>query len=159
SERWASQQVQLIHSDLALKHRFMAEAVFPFLRATFYRWTQLWPLVCAELAKAPQILAVGDLHVENFGTWRDSEGRLVWGVNDFTEAWPAAYTADLVRLVASAFLAINEGHLSVTRKEAREAVESGYRESIDKGGAPFVLAEHHAWLRRVAYSELRDPVR
>jgi len=33
------------------------------------------------------VLAVGDLHVENFGTWRDAEGRLIWGVNDFDEAW------------------------------------------------------------------------
>ena len=31
-------------------------------------------------------LSVGDLHVENFGTWRDSEGRLIWGINDFDEA-------------------------------------------------------------------------
>ena len=23
---------------------------------------------------------------ENFGTWRDADGRLVWGVNDFDEA-------------------------------------------------------------------------
>src|SRR5215831_7612531 len=94
-EHWASRQVQLIPSDLALKHRHMAEAVFPFLRATFYRWTQLWPVVCPELAKAPQVLIVGVLHVENYGTWRDAEGRLVWGVNDFDEAWPGAYTVDL----------------------------------------------------------------
>jgi len=32
------------------------------------------------------VLAVGDLHVENFGTWRDAEGRLIWGVNDFDES-------------------------------------------------------------------------
>src|SRR5215471_560685 len=129
-ERWAGRQVQLISSDLALKHQHMAEAVFPFLRATFYRWTQLWPLVCPDLAKAPEVLIVGDLHVENFGTWRDTEGRLVWGVNDFDEAWPGAYAVDLVRLVTSAYLAINDQHLSVSRKEAREAIESGYRDSI-----------------------------
>ncbi len=158
-ERWAARQVLLIHGDIALKHRFMAEAVFPFLRATFYRWTQLWPMVCPELSRAPQVLVVGDLHVENFGTWRDTEGRLVWGVNDFDEAWPAAYTVDLVRLVTSAFLAINDQHLAVTRKEAREAIEAGYRDSIKQGGAPYVLAERHNWLRQVAYSKLRDTVR
>ncbi len=158
-EHWASRQVQLIPSDLALKHRHMAEAVFPFLRATFYRWTQLWPVFCPELAKAPQVLIVGDLHVENYGTWRDAEGRLVWGVNDFDEAWPGAYTVDLVRLVTSAYLAIHDQHLSITRKEAREAIESGYRESIAKGGSPYVLAENHRWLRLVATNKLRDPVR
>ena len=47
----------------------MAESAFPFFRATFYRWLQLWPEICSDLAKAPSVLAVGDLH-----TWRDEEG-------------------------------------------------------------------------------------
>jgi hypothetical protein len=47
-------------------------------------------------------MAVGDLHLENFGIWRDAEGRLVWGVNDFDEAHPMAFTNDLVRLAVSA---------------------------------------------------------
>lgn len=158
-ERWAGRQVSLIQSDVALKHKNMAAAVFPFLRATFYRWAQLWPLVCSELAKAPQVLIVGDLHVENYGTWRDAEGRLVWGVNDFDEAWPGAYTVDLVRLVTSSYLAIHDQHLTVSRKQAREAIESGYRDSIGKGGCPYVLAEKHNWLRQVATNKLRDPVR
>ena len=55
----------------------MADSPFAFLRATFYRWVQLWPKVCPELANAALVLGVGDLHVENFGTWRDSEGRLI----------------------------------------------------------------------------------
>ena len=29
------------------------------------------------------LLAVGDLHLENFGTWRDSEGRLDLGHQRF----------------------------------------------------------------------------
>ena len=31
-----------------------------------YRWAQVWPQVCADLALAPVVLAVGDLHVTNF---------------------------------------------------------------------------------------------
>jgi uncharacterized protein (DUF2252 family) len=61
--------------------------------------------VCEEEAGAPEALAVGDLHVENFGTWRDIEGRLIWGINDFDEAWRLPYTHDLVRLATSALLA------------------------------------------------------
>ena len=118
-ERWKAQQIPIVRSDLVLKHRMMADAVFPFLRSTFYRWAQLWPIVCPELARAPQVLAVGDLHVENFGTWRDLEGRLIWGVNDFDEAWPASYAADLVRLLVSAYYAIGEQKLLVTRSAAR----------------------------------------
>lgn len=115
-------------------------------------------MICPDLARAPKVLAVGDLHVENFGTWRDLEGRLIWGVNDFDEAWPAAYTADLVRLLASGYLAIHAGHLAIPRKHACEAIEQGYRDSLAKCGSPFVLAERHKWLRELALSELRDPV-
>ena len=152
-EKWASRHVHLIRSDVDHKHASMATAAFPFFRATFYRWAQWWPIVCPELAHAPEVLAVGDLHVDNFGTWRDIEGRLIWGVNDFDEAWPAAYTIDLVRLLASCYVAIEEEHLGLTRKEACHAVETGYRDSIAKGGNPFVLAEHHRWLRMLALNE------
>ena len=158
-ERWVAKQVQLVPADLSLKHWHMSEAVFPFLRATFYRWALLWPEVCPEVSRAPHVLTVGDLHVENFGTWRDAEGRLVWGVNDFDEAWPAAYTSDLARLTTSAYLAIADQHLVVSRREARESIESGYRDAMAKGGGPYVLAEKHSWLRKVALSKLRDPIR
>jgi len=157
-EKWAARHVNLVHSDVNLKHRLMGLASFAFFRATFYRWAQWWPIVCPELSRAPQVLAVGDLHVENFGTWRDIEGRLIWGVNDFDETWPAAYTVDLVRLVTSAYLAIQAEHLMLSRKNAFRAVEEGYRDSIGKGGGPFILAEHHRWLRLIALNELRDPV-
>jgi hypothetical protein len=44
----------------------------------------------------------GDLHVENFGTWRDVEGGLVWCMNDFDEVCRMPYTIDLVRLAKRA---------------------------------------------------------
>src|SRR5258707_8744421 len=158
-EHWLAGQLPIIRQDLALKHQHMAEAAFPFFRATFYRWLQLWPELCAHLAKAPKVLGVGDLHIENFGTWRDEEGRLIWGVNDLDEAWPAAYTLDLVRLAASAYLAIAENHLGATRRESSEAIEEGYRDGLAVGGKAFVLAEDHQWLRLLALSKLRDPVK
>ena len=158
-ERWLAKRLPIIRQDIALKHTHMAEAVFPFFRATFYRWLQHWPEVCTDLAKAPTVLAIGDLHVENFGTWRDEEGRLIWGVNDLDEAWPASYALDLVRLTTSAFLAIAGEHLGLTRRVAAEAIEEGYRDSLAAGGKAFVLAEHHQWLRLLATSKLRDPVR
>src|SRR5712691_1636427 len=89
-EAWLAKQTPIVGQDLGKKHKEMARKAFPFLRATFYRWAQLWPELCPELARAQTVLAVGDLHVENFGTWRDSEGRLIWGVNDFDEACPMA---------------------------------------------------------------------
>src|SRR6266853_895658 len=157
-ERWKSQQISIVRGDLVLKHRMMADAVFPFMRSTFYRWAQLWPMVCPELARGPQVLAVGDLHIENFGTWRDLEGRLIWGVNDLDEAWPCAYTIDLVRLTTSAYLAVEAEHLCLRRKHGSQAIEQGYRDGLACGGEPFILAEKHQWLRLIALSELRDPV-
>jgi uncharacterized protein (DUF2252 family) len=97
-EDWITHRIRVIKGDLRKKHEAMAHDAFSFLRATFYRWAQLFPRLCPGLNGAPFVLSVGDLHVENFGTWRDIEGRLVWGVNDFGEAFPLPYTADLTRL-------------------------------------------------------------
>ena len=105
------------------------------------------------------MLAIGDLHIENSGTWRDEESRLICGVNDLDEAWPGAYTLDLVRLTTSAYLAVSGEHLGLTRREAAEAIEEGYRDALAAGGKAFVLAEDHQWLRLLALSKLRDPVR
>ncbi|MDQ6663734.1 MAG: DUF2252 domain-containing protein [Acidobacteriota bacterium] len=156
-ENWLGKRITLIPADLATKHESMASAPFPFLRATFYRWLQLWPKVCAECAKAPKVLGVGDLHLENYGTWRDVEGRLVWGVNDFDEAYPGPYTLDLTRLAASAHLAIAGSHLQLEKKEACDAILKGYMEGLASGGRAFVLAEHNPWLRSMMTSVLRDP--
>jgi uncharacterized protein (DUF2252 family) len=157
-EAWLAKNLTIVPVDLALKHTRMAADMFEFLRATFYRWMQVWPQVCPDLARAPWVLAVGDLHVENFGTWRDKEGRLIWGVNDFDEAYPLPYTVDLVRLAASAHLAISANHLTLAHEEACAAILSGYREGMEAGGKPFVLEEENKWLREAATGELRDPV-
>lgn len=157
-ESWLSTQLPLVPADLRLKHERMTDSSFAFLRATFYRWAQLWSEVCPELASAPQVLGVGDLHVENFGTWRDSEGRLIWGINDFDEACRLPYAADLVRLAVSAQLAARENQLSCDLDSICAAIRAGYADSMEAGGRPFVLAEHHGWLRDLALSELRDPV-
>src|SRR6202163_1692402 len=100
-EAWLRRHLRIIPADLELKHQQMRLAPFPFLRATYYRWAQTWADISGAVARAPRVLAVGDLHVENFGTWRDIEGRLVWGINDFDEVFELPYTIDLVRLAAS----------------------------------------------------------
>jgi Uncharacterized protein conserved in bacteria (DUF2252) len=158
-EIWLAKHLTLIDGDLTLKHTHMTEDPFSFFRATFYRWVQLWMERQSDFIKAPLVLAVGDLHVENFGTWRDIEGRLIWGVNDFDEAAWMPHTLDLVRLATSARLAIKLGHLTITSKEAADALLQGYRESLEATGSAFVLAEHHKGLREMAMSNLRDAER
>jgi len=156
-ETWIAKYLTLLPTDIELKHQAMAEDIFPFFRATFYRWMQLWPTVCHREAGAPKVLAVGDLHVDNFGTWRDIEGRLVWGVNDFDEVYELPYTIDLVRLAASAHIAIRESRLKIATGDACEAILTGYKKGFETGGLPYVLAEEHAWLRQMFVGVLRDP--
>ena len=43
----------------------------------------------------------GDLHAENFGTYLNSHGRMVFDVNDFDEAYIGHFSWDLRRFVAS----------------------------------------------------------
>jgi hypothetical protein len=157
-EDWLRLHIRIVTPDLRYKHEQMAAALFPFFRATFYRWVQVWPDQCPELQKAPEILAVGDLHVENFGTWRDTDGRLIWGVNDFDEACLFPYTIDLVRLATSALLAMRAEHLATKPKDSAAAILAGYLRGMEEGGIPFVLGERHEWLRAIAESKLRDPV-
>jgi len=151
-ETWLERHLTIIPEDLEAKHKAMHAEPFPFLRATYYRWAQTFPEVCGDLARAPKALAVGDLHVENFGTWRDVEGRLIWGINDFDEAWTLPYTHDLVRLATSALLA----KMDCDAKEGIGAIVNGYAEALVAGGKPFALAEHHTALRTMAIGRLHD---
>ncbi len=155
-EAWLKSALTIVPVDLKKKHSEMAADLFMFFRATFYRWSQLWAEGCPELADAPAVLAVGDLHVENFGTWRDAEARLIWGINDFDEVATMPFAVDLVRLAASAHLAINAGHLEIDHKEACASLIEGYNAGLKAGGRPFVLGEEHVWLSELV--ALRDPV-
>ena len=156
-EAWLAERVTLVAADVEVKHARMREAVFPFMRATFYRWAETMTAVCGDDLGGPRVLAVGDLHLENFGTWRDAEGRLIWGINDFDEACPLPATADLIRLATSARLAAAEGRLALDSKSSAEALLDGYQEALEARGLPFVLAEAHGKLRNMALKSLRDP--
>lgn len=129
---WLSAKLTITDEEWAKRIEKIAQSSpFEFLRATFYRWSQWWPTVCEELNDAPLVLGIGDLHVENFGTWRDAEGRLVWGVNDFDECCCLPYTNDLVRLAASARLALEEPETKKVLKEAKEK-KTAKEESIKR---------------------------
>lgn len=164
-EKWLSQYVNLEKSQLKHKYVEMMDDPFSFLRATFYRWVQLWDHHAANLHDAPKVLGVGDLHLENFGTWRDVEGRLVWGVNDFDEAALMPFTVDLVRLCASAIIAIsNTDALAASREKACEVILDGYASTMlayvktgPNTAKPIVLAENNPWLLEIASAQLKDP--
>ena len=140
-EAWARSRTDLSDKLLSKKHGKMADGAFPFLRATFYRWVERWPDVCPHLARrvGDVLLAVGDLHVENFGTWLDSRERLVWGMNDFDEACELPFTSDLVRLATSGALAAKEDRLVTDPADIAALLLNGYRACLNAGGAPILL--------------------
>jgi uncharacterized protein (DUF2252 family) len=156
-ESWVSRHIPVVKNQLSDKHRIMAESPVQFLRGTFYRWAQLFPEVCRDLNKTPVVTAVGDLHIASFGTWRDGFGRLIWGIDDFDEAWPLPYANDLVRLAVSAVLDASEGEIKVGLGNAVEVILDGYRAALQEGGRPFVLEERHKWLRKIALDCLDVP--
>ena len=160
-ERWLGRFFALHAPDVDYKHARMSDPddPFPFFRGTYFLWAALWPEVCPEEADPPPVLAVGDLHVENFGTWRDADGRLCWGVNDFDEADELPYTNDLVRLAASTQVARATGRLDIKLGWACRAILTGYRDALESGGIPFVLEERHPELRAMAMAAERNPVR
>ena len=145
-EVWLKRQLgqELVTADLKKKHKKMRSDAFSFLRATYWRWAEriLDPDVCPELKRAPAVLAVGDIHLENFGTWRDVDGRLIWGVNDFDEAAVMPYALDLVRLGASAML----GCPGADHERTCARILKGYRRGLLNPHA-IVLDKDYAWLR------------
>ena len=152
-EAWLADQCEVVKEDIAYKHSQMKTSAFVFLRATYFRWAKKIGKWCPELMDAPQVLSVGDLHAENFGTWRDADGRLVWGVNDFDEAAVMPYLLDLVRLATSIRLAAN---LEISNKAVARALLSGYDEGLE-APQPALLFEGETWLRDYAEPSKRKP--
>src|ERR1700742_2449561 len=143
-DAWLKKQLgrELVKEDLKKKHKKMAEDPFQFLRATYWRWAETILDVCPGLKTGPEVLAVGDIHAENFGTWRDAEGRLVWGVNDFDEAADMPYGLDLVRLATSALVA---GASTLPARQVGMSLLTGYLRGLVKP-SPVVLDRDFAWL-------------
>ncbi len=94
----------------AFRRKFRKMAASPF---AFYRGSA--SLFYADLTGAyaddsfldertSRVWIHGDLHAENFGTYMNSSGRLVFNVNDFDEAYVGPFSWDLKRFAASVAL-------------------------------------------------------
>ncbi|GAA3489975.1 MULTISPECIES: DUF2252 domain-containing protein [Streptomyces] len=99
---------QLLAADPAafrVKFRKMAASAFAFYRGAaglFYadqeREQHAGPYLDERTSR---VWIHGDLHAENFGTYMDAEGRLIFNVNDFDEAYVGPFLWDLKRFAAS----------------------------------------------------------
>jgi uncharacterized protein (DUF2252 family) len=133
---------QLLAADPAafkVKFRKMAASAFAFYRGTaalFYH--DLERQRSGSRASGPfldertgRVWIHGDLHAENFGTYMDANGRLIFNVNDFDEAYIGPFTWDLQRFAASLALigytkALSDGQIT----ELVEIYAGAYRERI-----------------------------
>jgi hypothetical protein len=156
-EEWMNSCGPVVKAHLRDKHVTMREDAFQFLRGSYYRWAQVWKEVCKDCADAPRVLAVGDLHVDSYGTWRDAEGRLCWGVDDFDEAYPLPYTNDLVRLAASVKVARKLGLTGLKTSAACQVIIDGYQKALEDGGCPIVLGESETHLEKLGIEALKTP--
>jgi uncharacterized protein (DUF2252 family) len=165
-ETWMAERLRIRHATpkqrarfgaaLAAKHQRIARSDVAFLRGTFFWWLERWEAMEPRVRNAPRVLAVGDTHLENFGVWRDQEGRLVWGVNDLDEAHELPFTNDLVRLGTSLFLGIDAGALELDRERAVEELVTSYRKTLKGEGVPLILEAEHQWLRKLALLTVED---
>ena len=118
----------LIEADArAFRRKFRKMAASPF---AFYRGSA--PLFYADVAalddrwadeRTGRVWIQGDLHAENFGTYMDAAGILVFDVNDFDEAYLGHFTWDLQRMAASLALL---GFAKAVSDEAIERMISTY---------------------------------
>jgi len=104
------------------KFRKMAADPHSFYRGTaclFYAdVTRDGDPFCDE--RSGRIWVHGDLHVENFGTYLNADGRLVFDVNDFDEAYLGRFTWDLQRFAAS--LALTGWQKALPEEDVRRLI-------------------------------------
>ncbi|MBP7533412.1 MAG: DUF2252 family protein [Chitinophagales bacterium] len=75
--------------------------------------------------KTSRVWIQGDLHAENFGTYMNGKGILIFDVNDFDESYVAPFNWDVKRFCAS--LALIGYQKALSDVEIREVVAHGAR--------------------------------
>jgi uncharacterized protein (DUF2252 family) len=126
----------LIEADpKAFRRKFRKMAADPF---AFYRGSAC--LFYADVAdledrwadeRTSRVWIQGDLHAENYGTYMDSAGILVFDVNDFDEAYLGHFTWDLKRMAASlALLGFSKALSDETIREMIAGYAGAYLEQV-----------------------------
>lgn len=101
---------------LALKYRNMRLSPFVFLRGTCHLFYDRLPRM-RVLDRAPATWLCGDLHIENFGSYKGDNRLVYFDMNDFDEAVLAPCSWDLVRCLSS--ILVGAQSMSVKRPVAR----------------------------------------
>ncbi|RZF30149.1 DUF2252 domain-containing protein [Paraburkholderia sp. UYCP14C] len=100
---------------LAMKYKAMRGSPFVFLRGTCHLFYQRLPRA-KVLDDAPHVWICGDMHLENFGSYKGDNRLVYFDNNDFDEACLAPAPYELVRLLTSVL--VGAGDLKLSRAEA-----------------------------------------
>src|SRR6201996_1265611 len=96
----------LLPEMVQLKYEAMAENAFRFFRGTCHLFYE--DLAVAEpLPLSPLAWICGDLHIENFGSYKGDNKLVYFDLNDFDEALLAPASYETVRMVTSIFIAFD----------------------------------------------------
>ncbi|WOI56127.1 DUF2252 domain-containing protein [Palleronia sp. LCG004] len=100
----------------------------------FYRGTALlfYRDLVGEDAHMPSVMALGDVHPENFGVMPDVNGAPIFGVNDFDEVIYAPFTWDMKRGAVGFWIAAREvaGMKRKKRRKVMKAFVEGYLDAM-----------------------------
>jgi uncharacterized protein (DUF2252 family) len=134
-DRLTAFNADLLPDKLPLKYEAMAENAFAFFRGTCHLFYQ--DLAAAEaLPLSPLTWICGDLHMENFGSYKGDNKLVYFDLNDFDEGLLAPTCYELARMVASIFVAFN--HLEIEAEKAKNMAElfmKTYSATLAKGKA------------------------
>jgi uncharacterized protein (DUF2252 family) len=86
------------------KYIKMRKNAFAFFRGTCHLFYQDLPIE-SSFSFAPPVWICGDLHLENFGTYKSDDRQIYFGIDDFDEGNLAPCTWDIARLLTSILLA------------------------------------------------------
>ena len=141
---------------LQLKYRAMRASAFAFLRGTCHLFYNRLPH-SGVFKSAPLVWACGDLHLENFGSYKGDNRLAYFDMNDFDESALAPASWDLVRFLTS--LRIGTDSLSVSDTEARDLCKiflDAYASSLVLGKAYWVERETAQGVVRKLLDGLHD---
>jgi len=106
SDRLITFNKDLIPDMVQLKYEAMTENAFRFYRGTCHLFYE--DLASAEaLPLSPLVWICGDLHIENFGSYKGDNKLVYFDLNDFDEALLAPASYELARMVTSIFIAFD----------------------------------------------------
>ena len=135
-DRWLADRITVVRADVARKHAEMHADRLRFLRGTYYLWLARVVERAGGVLDTARVPLVGDLHVENFGTWRDARQVRRWGVNDLDELGTGPWLLDPLRLAVSATLA---PHIAMDDDEVCDTILDAYAQA--RGGADVAVTE------------------